>query len=100
MASIDGEPSQQTSQPTGFDVLKVEACGAVVTSYRHSTITKAEATLRILDILQPEGAVTEESRESYKMSYATFLAQLDEVDKMSARASECGRLLSAGCQLK
>ena len=30
------------------------------------------------------------------MSYATFLAQLDKVDKTSARASKRGRLLSAG----
>lgn len=96
MAPIDDEPSQQTPEPTGFDAAKVEECGAIVTAYRRCAIAKAEATLRLLEILQPEGTITEADRESYKKSYATFLAQLDEVDKASVRASERARLQSDG----
>ncbi|EKM59966.1 uncharacterized protein PHACADRAFT_206179 [Phanerochaete carnosa HHB-10118-sp] len=88
---IDAGSPRPSQESSAFDAQRVEACGTVITSYRRSELTKAEATLRLLAVIKLEDAADEQDRTSRTAAYATFLAQLDEAERANNQAGSRGQ---------
>ncbi|THH27792.1 hypothetical protein EUX98_g6401 [Antrodiella citrinella] len=85
------EPETRTNLLSDFERTTVEECEQLVSTFRQQKISKAEATVRLMQTLSVDDLIiTNENHDARTEAFAVFLQQLDESSGQTAAGNVGG----------